>query len=1829
MCALKFFVFFIVVLVSPSSGDPVMILPANAPDWSYLHTLDELNMGFDPATIDPDYFETWFDQSIGGYQGSTNYDGPAFTGGATAPFEYGDVSGIVGGTVLVQPEYPTRRMTWFLKEIDGGAQGFSNLYLKILAHDAAFVYLNGTIIARPGLGLGYEDRWTTYAQGEGNEERFGPIFISHKPVLQPGPNLLAISVHTAPSSNDNLGLKVSLEGEPGLPDIGYSRQEALTHDSVTLRWVSKVPGNSVIRYGTSVDALTENVSVPNFDHSHILKLQGLIPETTYYYEILKPNGSSANPPVTGSLTTQITTLLVPDSGDWAYYQSIDAEGNGFDPVTLDPDFATTWFNQSLGNYQGTGNYNGPAFDTGAQAPFALGYVFGASGYPNATELRATNLDGAETAWFLKVIDGGTTGFSNLEFNLLADDGGFIYLNGKLVGTLNFPIQADDQWSLRTQENGSEHFRYITKIGEPVLLPGPNLIAVSVHEVKESERGFDGVDLGFGLTMTGSIGLPTVSRQSETVLSDTGFEVSWISAEPGNTVLRYGLEAGNLDQMVTAASNSREHQVRLSGLIPFTDYFYEILTSAGDPFDPALTGSFQTERSYLLHPNSSDWKFILPYDESRIAIDPSSIDPDFYQSWLDHDYQGYEGSAIYDGPAFAPAPRFPVYISEEGRSSFADWPETHSFLPYQESGENERLIWFIHEVDGGSFGMSDLQVELGMRGSAFVYLNGVLIATHNAWSLVPDRWPPENEWISWDPPTHDRMPLELIDTPVLQPGSNLVAIAVRIQNPGWPASLDFSMYGSAGLPETPSPAVKLISDHSASVYWVTPESGPGFLNYGLNPDHLDLTVDALDGSFSHSLPLANLRAGNVYYYEILTATRESYDPPLTGSFLTARHQLVDPGSGDWAYFQSLDVTQKASDPALADPDFHQTWFDQPFANYPGTLGYDGPAFTLGGRTPMTYGQLEWNFSPNTILPIPENRSGKVIWLLKEIDGGEFGFSELEMTVTLESAAIFYLNGERIAHVNLPEGSDDNWQPAPFNSSASGSRIPLSNEPILNPGPNLLAISLRPNADFREFSFFASISGNAGIPPIKNVTVDRIGGHHGGLTWKTRESVSSIIRFGTNRENLDRTQQLDHATTDHEVTLIELENQTNYYYRIISIEADGSEHSFEGSFNTLSGPQRGPYLQKVSHQAATICWRSFNAINSVYYGLAFDRLDLESKRSPESLDHTVVLEGLLPDTVYYYEIGGSLPTESSPPHITHSRNWFRTAPLPGTRKKTRIWAIGDSGTKDSNARRVYEAYQQYHGSPRADVWLMLGDNAYSVGSDRDYGDAVFDMYPQMLRTTPVWPTMGNHDGYSGETYYKIFDLPTHAEAGGIPSGTESFYSFDHGNIHFVCLNSEEHSDGTGGMAEWLQMDLEATTSEWIIAYFHHGPYTKGSHNSDTEPKHGEIRENFLGILEEYGVDLILSGHSHGYERSKFIDGHYGKSWTYSDQEHAVDSGNGSDIGSVVGNARFVESGGDGAYEKALVASHAGQVSIIAGASGKVTGGFPSRNPHPVMVNSMRILGSLVIDIDGLRLDARYLDDAGNVRDHFAIQKGNVLRVVSDKEAVGGAGSHFTIHREGASNQPLVVDYLLSGPALNLAGAPPNPSGSITFAAGETSKVIELITPTDGIVAGSRILTLTLSERSERVTATSVNRPSYFIAHPGSEAFSLQNSPIQRWWLASYGPVFRPDWARDDDGDGHSILIEYAYGGSPTVAESDRFFQPSFRRTSTAVELHYSRNKNLTGFRFVPAVSDDLTHFRDADLPDVITVPAGADGSEQRKVTLPIGLGKKFLSLEIRRD
>ncbi len=407
-------------------------------------------------------------------------------------------------------------------------------------------------------------------------------------------------------------------------------------------------------------------------------------------------------------------------------------------------------------------------------------------------------------------------------------------------------------------------------------------------------------------------------------------------------------------------------------------------------------------------------------------------------------------------------------------------------------------------------------------------------------------------------------------------------------------------------------------------------------------------------------------------------------------------------------------------------------------------------------------------------------------------------------------------------------------------------------------------------------------------------------------------------------------------------------------------------------------RGPYLQRGASTSITIRWRTSTPIPSqLRYGTDSGLLLLTAGEPTPVTDHSVALTGLLPATRYYYAIEHAGQVVAGGDATTY----FETSPPPGSTAATRIWVIGDSGSHEPPPYAVIAAYEAFAGDVPATLWLMLGDNAYDDGTDAEYQTAVFDMFPALLRKTPVWSALGNHDGRSADSatetgpYYEIFDFPRAGEQGGVPSGTEAYYAFDHANAHFVVLDSyESNLHPEGEMRAWLEADLQDMVArdetDWLIALWHHPPYTKGFHDSDYGPIPILLRETYVSLLEAHGVDLLLTGHSHSYERSRLIDGHYGTSATFG-PVHAIDGGDG-------------DPSGDGAYVKPTFghAPHEGAVYAVVGSSSKLAGGALN---HPAMQVSLNERGSLVLDLNGSELRGHFVNEEGAVRDHFAIRKG----------------------------------------------------------------------------------------------------------------------------------------------------------------------------------------------------------------------------------------------------
>lgn len=419
-------------------------------------------------------------------------------------------------------------------------------------------------------------------------------------------------------------------------------------------------------------------------------------------------------------------------------------------------------------------------------------------------------------------------------------------------------------------------------------------------------------------------------------------------------------------------------------------------------------------------------------------------------------------------------------------------------------------------------------------------------------------------------------------------------------------------------------------------------------------------------------------------------------------------------------------------------------------------------------------------------------------------------------------------------------------------------------------------------------------------------------------------------------------------------------------------------------------RGPLLQMVSKDAITIRWKTNdNTSSKIQFGTSENSLVSVLKNDALSKDHELRLTGLQPDTKYYYTVGsGSDVLEGS------YRNHFTTSPLANTTRKIRIGVFGDAGTGDLHQKGTRDSYLRlFKDGINPELALLLGDNAYNTGTDQEYQANFFDVYDDnILNNHVVFPVPGNHEYASpGVPYFSVFSLPAAGESGGLPSGTPSYYSFNYGNIHFIMLNSMGHDggkplgDSTSEQAVWLKKDLAANagTHKWTIASLHHPPYTNGSHNSDGETGLIAIRQQITPILERYGVDAVLAGHSHVYERSFLIQGHTGMANTF--------KSNPPGTGNLVSgsSARYDGSENSCPYFTIDTVDKKGTVYVVAGSAGQIGGGTNADMPLFYYKNYSGTSGGehgiLYLEVEDNRLDAKFIGMSGTVRDQFTIMKG----------------------------------------------------------------------------------------------------------------------------------------------------------------------------------------------------------------------------------------------------
>jgi acid phosphatase type 7 len=446
-------------------------------------------------------------------------------------------------------------------------------------------------------------------------------------------------------------------------------------------------------------------------------------------------------------------------------------------------------------------------------------------------------------------------------------------------------------------------------------------------------------------------------------------------------------------------------------------------------------------------------------------------------------------------------------------------------------------------------------------------------------------------------------------------------------------------------------------------------------------------------------------------------------------------------------------------------------------------------------------------------------------------------------------------------------------------------------------------------------------------------------------------------------------------------------------------------------------RGPYLQMATSTSIVVKMHLDTAIKAkIKYGVSADKLSDSLKSEKDTLDHDFALKNLKPLQKYYYKVFAKDSLL-----FGDSTTFFITNPTIGSAPGMQFIVLGDCGSGNSTQKEALASAQKYFKGKDINGLLLLGDNAYNDGLLNDYQVRFFDIFDKkVLHNVALWPSPGNHE-YADKrplypeltkrpAYYTLFDTPTKGEAGGLPSGDEAYYAFDMGNVHFISLDSYGYQDGRG-LADslsvqyrWLVADLKQNKTQWTIVFFHHPPFSKGSHDSDKDAELIKLREGLVPLLDKYNVDVVLNGHSHNYERSFLIQNYYGAASSFDSTKNIVSTS----------SARF-----DGSENSCPFVKSKGTIYNVSGSAsrwGYVSPGYP----HSAMrFSNSEVPGASLIEVKENRLDLKFISTKGEIIDKYTLFK----NVGKKYEIMANCGDEIALNPSFAATYSFPKELVVS--------------------------------------------------------------------------------------------------------------------------------------------------------------------------------------------------------------
>jgi predicted phosphodiesterase len=274
-------------------------------------------------------------------------------------------------------------------------------------------------------------------------------------------------------------------------------------------------------------------------------------------------------------------------------------------------------------------------------------------------------------------------------------------------------------------------------------------------------------------------------------------------------------------------------------------------------------------------------------------------------------------------------------------------------------------------------------------------------------------------------------------------------------------------------------------------------------------------------------------------------------------------------------------------------------------------------------------------------------------------------------------------------------------------------------------------------------------------------------------------------------------------------------------------------------------RGPYVQDALPNSAVIVWTTTVPTSGHVEWGRTEALGSTAFTTAPGTQHEVELTGLNPGETYHYRV-----VSNGQPLAPTAR--FRSANAQWQTSFEFI-VFGDSGKGSQDQWDVAQGMEH----ATADFVLHVGDIVYPSGEQSLYDARFFSPYRKMLAGAPVFPAMGNHDVKElfGQAFLDNFHLPT-------GSGSEKYYTFTYGDARFICLDTSYPLLILPGLPQhqWFIDTLTRSTETWTFIFFHHPPYSSGSHGSDAI-----TRQAIAPFCEGEGVDMVFSGHDHHYERT----------------------------------------------------------------------------------------------------------------------------------------------------------------------------------------------------------------------------------------------------------------------------------------------------------------------------------------------------------------------------